>query len=147
MTIESHAIAAQRTKSEDYEAIAARMVASPAIIDLQHALMGIASEGGELADAVKRHLFYGTPLDMTNLKEESGDLLWYLQVLAKAMGFTLIEAADTNEAKLVARFGEKFTEAAAVTRDLEAEREILEEGMRLGSIMDFGAIKPQLKNA
>ena len=34
---------------------------------------------------------------------------------------------DTNIAKLKARYGDKFTEQAASERDLDTEREILEQ--------------------
>lgn len=123
---ETHAQLVQRLKSKDYEAIAARM-ASPQMIDIQHALMGIQSEGGELADAVKRHLFYGTELDLVNLQEESGDLLWYIELLLAAIGYSMPQASNMNKAKLIKRFGTAgFTEEAAVNRDTDAERVILE---------------------
>lgn len=126
MTVLTHAAMVETLKSADYEAIAQRMTASHKMIDIQHALMGIFSEGGELADAIKRHIFYGTELDVTNLKEESGDLLWYVQLLIKAMNWSMEEVMDVNEAKLRKRYGEKFTEHAAVHRDLDGERKVLE---------------------
>ncbi len=127
-TIETHTKMVQALKSKDYEPIMQRMVATPEIVDIQHALMGLFSEGGELADAVKRHIFYGTNLDATNLKEESGDLLWYIQLLIKAMNWSMEEVMDVNMAKLAKRYGDKFefTEHAAVHRDLEGERAVLE---------------------
>jgi NTP pyrophosphatase (non-canonical NTP hydrolase) len=116
----------QRLKASDYEAIAERMTTTPQVIDIDHAITGIFTEGAEMADAFKRYKYYGTELDTVNLKEEIGDLLWYVQLLCASLDTTIEEAMDTNEAKLKARFGESFTEAAAVTRDLETEREILE---------------------
>lgn len=126
MTIETHAATVQRLKSKNYIEIANRMMASPTVIDIDHAITGIYTEGAEMADAFKRYKYYGTELDTVNLKEEVGDLLWYTQLLCYALGTTLDEAMDVNEAKLKARFGDKFTEEAAVNRDTEAEREILE---------------------
>jgi len=41
-------------------------------------------------------------------------------------GLTISEARDRNISKLKARYGEKFTETAALNRDLETERKILE---------------------
>ncbi len=128
MTIETHAAMVQRLKSDDYVTIMGRMTASREMIDTAHAIMGIDTEGAELSDALKRHYFYGTPLDKVNLKEEVGDLMYYIQLLAQANGFTIEEAMDTNEAKLNARYGDKFSEESAVNRDLDKEREILEEG-------------------
>jgi hypothetical protein len=41
-------------------------------------------------------------------------------------GWNMEDILDTNIAKLEARYPEKFTEEAALNRNLEAEREILE---------------------
>jgi NTP pyrophosphatase (non-canonical NTP hydrolase) len=116
----------QQLKASDYEAIAERMTATPRVIDIDHAITGIFTEGAEMADAFKRYKYYGTELDTVNLKEEIGDLLWYVQLLCSSLDTTIEEAMDTNEAKLKARFGDSFSEEAAVTRDLEVEREVLE---------------------
>ena len=125
MTIETHAAMVQRLKSDNYDDICYRL-SDPDMIDLNHAILGIFTEGAELADAFKRFLFYGTELDTVNLKEETGDLLYYVQLAAKVGGFTSDEAMDTNEAKLEARYGDKFSNEKAVNRDLDTEREILE---------------------
>lgn len=126
MTIETHAAMVQTLKSDDYQVIFDRMTASKEIVDIDHGITGIHTEGGELADAFKRYKYYGTELDYVNIKEEVGDLLWYVQLLAKACNFTMEEAMDMNEAKLRKRFGDKFTEEQAIHRDLDTEREILE---------------------
>jgi NTP pyrophosphatase (non-canonical NTP hydrolase) len=126
MTIETHTAMVQRLKSDDYLVIANRMIASPEIIDIDHAINGIHTEGAELADQFKRYKYYGTELDYVNIKEEVGDLLYYVQLLAAAAGFTLEEAMDSNEDKLNARFGDGFSEDAAVNRDLDKERATLE---------------------
>jgi NTP pyrophosphatase (non-canonical NTP hydrolase) len=140
----------QRLKSDDYAAIVERMTASQDIIDIDHAITGIFTEGAEMADAFKRYKYYGTELDTVNLKEEIGDLLWYTQLLCYALGTTMDEAMDTNEAKLKARFGDKFSEEAAVTRDLDTEREILEtpagEGDTVCNLTEYLALGRWLDN-
>lgn len=45
---------------------------------LDHAYLGMITELGELADAIKRQDIYGKPLDVVNLKEEAGDFAWYV---------------------------------------------------------------------
>lgn len=90
-----------------------------------HAIMGIGSEAGELQDALKRHLFYGKPIDRTNLKEECGDLLWYIALLLDAAGFTMAETMRANITKLQLRYPGKFNFEDALNRDLEAERAAL----------------------
>lgn len=46
--------------------------------NLEHMTLGIISEFGELADAYKKHLAYGKPLDMVNVAEEIADIVWYI---------------------------------------------------------------------
>jgi hypothetical protein len=47
-----------------------------------HGCIGLVGEIGEIADALKRHLYYGTDLDIRNLEEEIGDVMWYAALLA-----------------------------------------------------------------
>jgi NTP pyrophosphatase (non-canonical NTP hydrolase) len=96
------------------------------LIRLEHAGYGFATEAGEFLDALKKHKFYGKPLDQTNMAEEVGDLLWYAAIACDALGLDMSSVMATNIAKLKARFPEKFTEAAANNRDLDAERKVLE---------------------
>lgn len=92
---------------------------------LLHGLLGVCTEAGELQDQVKKHLVYGKDFDPTNILEECGDLLWYIALALDATGFTMEECMKRNIAKLRARYPEGFTEAAALTRDLEKERDAL----------------------
>lgn len=91
-----------------------------------HACLGLMSEVGEIADALKKHIIYGKELDLINMMEESGDFKWYDALLLTAIKRTMQESMEKNIAKLRARFGDKFSAAAALTRDLDAERRILE---------------------
>lgn len=114
-----------KTESNDFDAIAARL-ADPSKIRILHSLIGLATEVGELQDAVKKHVFYGKPLDTVNLAEEMGDVFWYLAILSDALGAPFEGIMEKNIAKLKARYGDKFTETAALNRDLDTERKILE---------------------
>jgi len=115
------------TAACDHDTIRKRLCGDSSDIDLLHAAMGICTEAGEFIDPIKKTVFYGKPLDVVNLKEELGDMLWYIALAAEAMGTTIGEVMSTNISKLEARYGGKFTESAAVIRDLAVEREILEE--------------------
>lgn len=95
-------------------------------IRLLHATMGLCTESGELADQLKKHLFYGKELDRVNLIEEAGDLLWYLAILLDELDTTFGEVMSSNIAKLRSRYPEKFTPKQAAQRDLGKERSILE---------------------
>lgn len=92
-----------------------------------HGAVGAATEVGELQDMLKKHLIYNKPIDLVNVMEEIGDVLWYCALTLDAAGFTMSQAMDANIAKLKKRFGDKFTEEAANNRDLSAERSVLEE--------------------
>lgn len=113
------------TEARDFTAVKERMQ-DTGTVRLMHAMIGMATESGEIQDQLKKHIFYGKPLDKTNLVEELGDLMWYVGVMCSELGVGLDEVMEKNIAKLKARYGSKFTEAAALTRDLETERKILE---------------------
>jgi NTP pyrophosphatase (non-canonical NTP hydrolase) len=93
---------------------------------LLHAAIGLGTESGEMLDAIKKHLFYGKPLDKVNLIEEMGDLCWYMAIAMDALGTNFHEVQKANIEKLKARFPDRFTEEQASNRNLELERHILE---------------------
>lgn len=117
---------ALKTESVNFEAISQRL-SSPENIRLLHAVIGLETEVGELQDALKKSIFYGKPLDKVNMAEEMGDLFWYIAILSDALGVSFEEVMSKNIAKLKARYGDKFSETAALERNLTAEREILEK--------------------
>lgn len=118
----------KKTESIDFDKISARMT-STRNIRLLHAAMGLSTEAGELLDALKKHIFYGKALDQTNLFEEVGDLLWYMAIMADELGFSFEKAMEKNIEKLKARYGDKFSESAALHRNLAKETQILESGL------------------
>lgn len=91
-----------------------------------HMLMGMMTEVGELTDQFKKNLAYGKDIDWVNVKEEIGDLMWYISEFANEYQFDLEEILETNISKLQQRFPDKFTSGNAINRNLDAEREILE---------------------
>jgi len=97
-------------------------------VDILHGIIGKATEGCELLEALERSLNTGAALDFINVAEEIGDGMWYDAILAKAIGVTFEEVQATNIAKLRKRYPEKYADAEAITRDLDAERTVLEGG-------------------
>ena len=91
-----------------------------------HGLLGVITEAVELAELLESTVIDKKPFDAVNLKEELGDIFWYMAILAKTMNFTFEEIQHANIEKLKLRFPEKFTEAAANNRNLDAERKLLE---------------------
>lgn len=49
--------------------------------NLLHASFGLITELGELVDIYKRNTFYGKDIDLVNVKEELGDIFWYLAII------------------------------------------------------------------
>ena len=94
-----------------------------------HGIIGAFTEAGELLEAMRTAINSGQPFDAVNLKEESGDLFWYLAIIAHECGFTFDDAQRVNIAKLRARFPDKFTEYDANNRNLGVERQVLEGGV------------------
>jgi len=116
----------KKTESSDFDAIGRRLTYGYKKLRILHACMGLTTETGELTDQLKKHIFYGKPLDEVNLIEELGDLFWYAAILAMALDTNFEEIWRINIAKLKARYGAEFSEEAALNRNLDSERAILE---------------------
>lgn len=93
---------------------------------LVHAAFGMQTETAEFTDALKKSLFYGKPLDTVNLKEELGDLLWYVALAMDELGTDFETEMTRVITKLKTRYPDKFTADKALNRDLEVERQVLE---------------------
>lgn len=93
------------------------------LIDVIHAILGICTESVELVEALQK-----PTLDEVNIKEELGDVLWYVAICCKTLDCTFEELMETNIAKLKARFPERFNEHDALNRNLDNERKVLENG-------------------
>lgn len=93
---------------------------------IEHGVMGVVTEAGELMTAVKKAKIYGKALDRVNLVEEAGDVMWYLAILADELGVSFEEIWEKNIAKLRQRFPDRYTEEQCLNRDTSAERKILE---------------------
>lgn len=94
---------------------------------LLHAGIGLNTEAGEFLDAIKKTVFYGKELDRVNLKEELGDILWYVAVAMDELGTDFETEMKRNIDKLQLRYPEKFTVHHAENRQLDKERKLLEE--------------------
>lgn len=101
-------------------------MADASVARLTHGLMGLVTEAAEGIDVLKKHIYYGKPIDYVNLKEELGDLFWYMAILCDELGTSFEAVMQTNIAKLRARYGEKFSSERAINRNLDAEKAVLE---------------------
>lgn len=71
---------------------------------LMHAAIGVAGEGGELLDAVKKHWVYKKPIDVENVLEELGDCMFYMQKILNIYGWVWQDVRDANMRKLNKRY-------------------------------------------
>ena len=82
-----------------------------------HMAIGVSGEAGELLDAVKKSAIYRKPLDIKNVIEEAGDILFYLTGLLDSIGVTLEECVEKNIDKLSLRYQSlSFSNAQAIAR-------------------------------
>ena len=91
---------------------------APGHNDRDHALLGIVSEVGEIADAIKKTEIYGKPPADGDggIYEEIGDLMFYVCMLANSQGFQLVDALAANMDKLNKRYKGGFTRDEAIER-------------------------------
>jgi NTP pyrophosphatase (non-canonical NTP hydrolase) len=69
--------------------------------------IGLASEGGEFNEIVKKIFFQGKPLDEDNIfhmKRELGDVMWYWMNACNALGLDPNAVIAENVKKLEARY-------------------------------------------
>ena len=69
-----------------------------------------------MLDAVKKGLFYGHAPDMENIREEIGDLMWYIYAIVRAEGWDLEEIMQENIDKLRKRYPEQWDKEHAKLR-------------------------------
>jgi NTP pyrophosphatase (non-canonical NTP hydrolase) len=125
MNAQEYLISSGRTEG-DIEPVRLRLLENDDLIRGLHAALGICTEAGEVADIFKRAIFYGKAVDATHLDEELGDLLWYMALAMRMIGVDFESTMNRNIAKLLARFPDKFTEDAALNRDVDAELAAME---------------------
>ena len=77
---------------------------TPEQSNLIHMAIGVSTEAGELLDAFKKHVIYQKPLDVENVKEELGDLLFYMSNLMQSVGLSFKDVLQHNIDKLSVRY-------------------------------------------
>lgn len=95
-------------------------------VEIFHGIIGAITETVELAEALMDSLENGKPLDVVNLSEECGDVLWYLACILRHSGKDFPDLQEQNIAKLRKRYPNGFMEYDALNRDLGQERTVLE---------------------
>jgi NTP pyrophosphatase (non-canonical NTP hydrolase) len=74
---------------------------------LLNASIGLASEGGEFSEIVKKMFFQGKPFTEENrfhMKRELGDIIWYWTNACRALGYNPNDVIAENVSKLESRY-------------------------------------------
>jgi NTP pyrophosphatase (non-canonical NTP hydrolase) len=95
---------------EEYQSEASATALYPKrLSNLEYPTLGLTGEAGEVANIVKKiqRDFGGEITDEIRgkLKDELGDVLWYISACADELGLTLREIAEYNVGKLAKRHG------------------------------------------
>ena len=93
---------------EEYQKAARETAKYPRRLEnLEYPTLGLTGEAGEVANIVKKiqRDFNGKLTDeiRLKLKDELGDVLWYISACADELGLTLSEIAEFNVEKLAKR--------------------------------------------
>ena len=72
--------------------------------DLVVYALGLGGESGEVLDIIKKGLRDQKPIDKDHLKEELGDVLWYIANICSAYRWSIEEVIDLNISKLKKRY-------------------------------------------
>jgi hypothetical protein len=103
---------------------------TPEIIDmsisqmiLEDGCLKLCLYSSTFCDMVKAHIFYGKELDHELVRDVLSGYYDSVLLCCAAMCITVEEVLDKNIAKLQARYGDKFSESRAITRDLVSEKE------------------------
>lgn len=83
---------------------------------LLNGVLGLAGESGECCDIIKKVRFQGHELDKEHLKDELGDVLWYIAETCSGLGITLEECAQYNLDKLHSRYPHGFSKNDSIHR-------------------------------
>lgn len=106
-------------------------------VEIIHGIVGSITETVELAEALLHAIESGEPIDIVNLSEECGDVLWYLACILRHSGKDFPDLMEQNIAKLRKRYPNGFLAYDALHRDLGGERQVLEQAQgKYGALVD-----------
>ena len=77
-------------------------------------ILGLVGEAGEVAELIKKDQYHDKPYERQKMRDELGDVLWYLTALAEDHGFTLAEIAERNAEKLSLRYPNGFVRGGGI---------------------------------
>lgn len=100
---------------------------TPGQLDIIHACLGLFSETAEILESTLNSYLADGPIDITNLREELGDILWYTALATRMADSDFERLATANLNKLKVRYPDKFDSENALNRDISAEQQALKQ--------------------
>lgn len=95
---------------------------TPTQAHLLHMAVGVSGEAGELLDAIKKHCIYQKQINLENVIEEAGDIIFYLTGLLNELDVSLEDCINANKDKLSRRYASgSYSNEAAIARADKAE--------------------------
>lgn len=114
---------------------------TPQQAHLLHMAVGVSGEAGELLDAIKKHCVYQKQINMENVIEEAGDILFYLTGLLNDLNISVEDCVKANIDKLSKRYpAGSYSNSAAIARaDKDSEAKEVNSIPNIED--DFGDVK------
>ena len=84
--------------------------------NLINGCLGLSGETGEVNDIVKKYMFQGHELEKERILDECSDILWYLTLTVKSIGYNLNDAMEHNIEKLKKRYPNGFEAERSINR-------------------------------
>ncbi len=84
--------------------------------NLINGCLGLSGETGEVCDIVKKCMFQGHELEKERILDECSDVLWYLTLTVKSIGYSLNDAMEYNIDKLKKRYPDGFEVKRSINR-------------------------------
>lgn len=78
--------------------------------------LGLAGEAGEVAELVKKGVLHRHGLNEAKIKNELGDVMWYVAALCTKLDFNLSDIMEDNIAKLRTRYPDGYSDADSINR-------------------------------
>jgi NTP pyrophosphatase (non-canonical NTP hydrolase) len=78
--------------------------------------LGLASEVGEIASEIKKAVEQERDVNLAKIREEAGDVAWYLAGILTLLNISLEGCLEDNIAKLQRRYPDGFTPQASIAR-------------------------------
>lgn len=119
-------------------------------IRVNHAVIGLAGEVGEIASLVQKWIYYGKSFKGNELKaalmEETGDVLWYVALMLNALGLNMEAVMKANIAKLRVRYPDKYTDVLAAEESRDRKKEAMAVGYGGKIINEIPLGEPEMCN-